>query len=180
MTHAAWLLALLLAAPSASAADKDKEKDKKKPEAAAKTAVSAEDLVRQADEKAAGGDAAGAKELPEKALARIADIDFVRLAGLVATLGEGADAAIIGSATDVARAEADGAAVAERAFTIEEDHQGQGLARGIDVTARYNGCGGAGRVRGEGGRGEQEKEKKRDVQAILHSSGWSCCRARFA
>jgi Tfp pilus assembly protein PilF len=71
MTHAAWLLALLLAAPSVSAADKDKdkEKDKKKPEAAAKTAVSAEDLVRQADEKAAAGDAAGAKELLEKAAA---------------------------------------------------------------------------------------------------------------
>jgi len=71
MTHAAWLLALLLfAAPSASAADnKDKDKDKKKPEAAAKTAVSAEDLVKQADEKGAAGDAAGAKELLEKAAA---------------------------------------------------------------------------------------------------------------
>ena len=67
MTHAAWLLALLLVSPSA--ADKDKEKDKKKPEAAAKAAVSAEDLVRQADEKAAAGDAAGAKELLEKAAA---------------------------------------------------------------------------------------------------------------
>jgi tetratricopeptide (TPR) repeat protein len=69
MTHAAWLLALLLAAPSASAAEKDKEKDKKKPEPAAKAAVSADDLVRQADEKAAAGDAAGAKELLEKAAA---------------------------------------------------------------------------------------------------------------
>ncbi|HZM51365.1 MAG TPA: hypothetical protein VFE68_12765, partial [Vicinamibacteria bacterium] len=68
MTHAAWLLALLLlASPSASAADKDKEKDKKKPEAAAKTAVSADDLVKQAEEKAAAGDTAGAKELFEKA-----------------------------------------------------------------------------------------------------------------
>src|SRR5258706_413927 len=67
MTHAAWLLALLLVSPSA--ADKDKEKDKKKPEAAAKAAVSAEDLVRQAEEKAAAGDAAGAKELLEKAAA---------------------------------------------------------------------------------------------------------------
>jgi len=69
MTHAAWLLALLLlAAPSASAADnKDKDKDKKKPDAAAKTAVSADDLVKQAEEKAAAGDTAGAKELFEKA-----------------------------------------------------------------------------------------------------------------
>src|SRR6266545_2254903 len=67
MTHAAWLLALLLVSPSA--ADKDKEKDKKKPEAAAKAGVSAEDLVRQADEKTAAGDAAGAKELLEKAAA---------------------------------------------------------------------------------------------------------------
>src|ERR1041385_2413017 len=45
MTHAAWLLALLLVSPSA--ADKDKEKDK----------------------KTAAGDAAGAKELLEKAAA---------------------------------------------------------------------------------------------------------------
>jgi tetratricopeptide (TPR) repeat protein len=71
MTHAAWLLALLLAVPSTAAAqkDKDKDKDKKKQEAAAKTTVSAEDLVRQAEEKAAAGDAAGAKELMEKAAA---------------------------------------------------------------------------------------------------------------
>src|SRR5258707_3122867 len=67
MTHVACLRALLLA--SRCAADKDKEKDKKKPEAAAKAAVSAEDLVRQAEEKAAAGDAAGAKELLEKAAA---------------------------------------------------------------------------------------------------------------
>lgn len=67
MTHAAWLLALLLLAPGA--ADKEKDKDKKKPpETAAKTAVSAEDLVRQADEKSAAGDAAGAKELLQKAV----------------------------------------------------------------------------------------------------------------
>lgn len=68
MTHAAWLLALLLVTPLA--AEKDKDKDKKKPETAAKpAAVSVDDLVRQADEKAAAGDAAGAKELLQKAAA---------------------------------------------------------------------------------------------------------------
>ena len=68
MTHLVWLLAFVLASPAA--ADKDKDKDKKKaPEKAALAAVSAEDLVKQADEKAAAGDAAGAKELLEKAAA---------------------------------------------------------------------------------------------------------------
>jgi tetratricopeptide (TPR) repeat protein len=68
MTHAAWLLAFVLAAPIA--ADKDKDKDKKKPaEAPAKVTVSAEDLVRQAEEKVAAGDAAGAKDLLQKAAA---------------------------------------------------------------------------------------------------------------
>jgi tetratricopeptide (TPR) repeat protein len=67
MTHVAWLLALLLVAPAG--ADKDKEKDKKKPETAKTATVSVEDLVRQADEKSAAGDAAGAKELLERAAA---------------------------------------------------------------------------------------------------------------
>ena len=44
MTHAAWLLAFLLAAPVA-ARTKDKDKDKKKPEASAKVTVSVDDLV---------------------------------------------------------------------------------------------------------------------------------------
>ena len=64
MTHAAWLLAFLLAAPAAADKDKDKDKDKKKPEAAAKVTVSVEDLVRQADEKLAAGDAAGGQGAP--------------------------------------------------------------------------------------------------------------------
>ena len=67
MTQAAWLLALLLFTPIA--AEKDKDKDKKKADAPAKTTVSVEDLVRQADEKTAAGDAAGAKDLLEKAAA---------------------------------------------------------------------------------------------------------------
>ncbi|HEX5674096.1 MAG TPA: GNAT family N-acetyltransferase [Azonexus sp.] len=68
------------------------------------------------------------KELPEGPLNRIDRIDFVHLAALVVTLGVGADAAIIGSATYVADDDADGAKAAEVAFTIEEDFQGQGLA----------------------------------------------------
>ena len=68
------------------------------------------------------------KELPEGPLNRIASIDFVQLAGLVVTVGEGADEVIIGSATYVADSAADGAKQAEVAFTIEEEYQGQGLA----------------------------------------------------
>src|SRR5204863_5753067 len=63
MTHAAWLLALLIAAPAA-AADKPQ-----KPAAAAKAGVSADDLVKQADEKAAAGDKEGAKALLQQAAA---------------------------------------------------------------------------------------------------------------
>jgi tetratricopeptide (TPR) repeat protein len=66
MIHLVWLLAFVLASPAA--ADKDKDKDKKKaPEKAA--AVSAEDLVKQADAKVTAGDAAGAKELLQQAAA---------------------------------------------------------------------------------------------------------------
>ncbi len=67
-------------------------------------------------------------ELPEGPLNRIHAIDMVRLAALVVTLGEGADQAIIGSATYVADEAADGIRTAEVAFTVEEDFQGQGLA----------------------------------------------------
>lgn len=67
-------------------------------------------------------------QLPEGPLNRIDAIDFVRLAALVVTLGEGADEIIIGSATYVADDAADGARIAEVAFTVEEDFQGQGLA----------------------------------------------------
>ena len=68
------------------------------------------------------------KELPEGPLSRIDRIDFVRLAALVATLGSGAAETIIGSATYVADTAPAGARVAEVAFMIEEDYQGQGLA----------------------------------------------------
>ncbi|MDM0116744.1 GNAT family N-acetyltransferase [Variovorax sp. J22R133] len=68
------------------------------------------------------------KELPERAFERIAEIDFINLAGLVVTVGVGADETVIGSASYVGHAEDDGAMVAEMAFTVEEDFQGQGLA----------------------------------------------------
>jgi GNAT superfamily N-acetyltransferase len=69
------------------------------------------------------------KELPEGPLNRIDKIDFTHLAGLVVTVGSGADETVIGSATYVVEpAPDDGAPVAEVAFTIEEDYQGQGLA----------------------------------------------------
>ena len=70
------------------------------------------------------------KSLPEGPLNRIDKIDFVHLAGLVVSVGNGADETVIGSATYVVEAAPEGdALVAEVAFTIEEDFQGQGLAR---------------------------------------------------
>jgi RimJ/RimL family protein N-acetyltransferase len=68
------------------------------------------------------------REIPASAFERIAAIDFERLAGLVVTIGSGADEAVIGSATYVGSVAGDGAKVAEVAFTIEEDYQRQGLA----------------------------------------------------
>jgi RimJ/RimL family protein N-acetyltransferase len=68
------------------------------------------------------------KEIPPRALDRIAQIDFAHLAGLVATIGSGADETVIGGATYVADGAGDGKRAAEVAFTIEEDYQGQGLA----------------------------------------------------
>ena len=69
------------------------------------------------------------KELPERAFKRIAEIDFVNLAGLVVTIGAGET--VIGGASYVGHTADDGAKVAEVAFTIEEDFQGQGLAGGL-------------------------------------------------
>ena len=68
------------------------------------------------------------KELPEGPLERIDRIDFVRLLGLVATIGSGEDQVVIGSSTYVADDAGDGVRAAEIAFTVEEDYQGQGLA----------------------------------------------------
>jgi RimJ/RimL family protein N-acetyltransferase len=67
------------------------------------------------------------KEIPERALARIAEIDFENLLGLVATVGEGAAETVIGSCTYVANPVTDGVKSAEVAFTILEEYHGQGL-----------------------------------------------------
>jgi RimJ/RimL family protein N-acetyltransferase len=83
------------------------------------------------------------KELPEKALERIGAIDFVHLAGLVATIDTGADETVIGTATFVGELAAEGVHSAEVAFTIEEDYQRQGLAgrllRALATIARRHG-----------------------------------------
>lgn len=68
------------------------------------------------------------KEIPEQAFERIAEIDFVNLAGLVVTIGSGDEETVIGGASYVGRTADDGAKVAEVAFTVEKDFQGQGLA----------------------------------------------------
>jgi len=68
------------------------------------------------------------KEIPESALARIAAIDFVNTAGLVATIGSGGSETVIGGASYIGGVADDGERFAEVAFTIEEDYQGQGLA----------------------------------------------------
>jgi RimJ/RimL family protein N-acetyltransferase len=83
------------------------------------------------------------KEIPESALERIAAIDFVHLAGLVATIGAGSDETVIGGASYVGGVADDGKRFAEVAFTIEEDYQGQGLAtqlfRALAAIARRHG-----------------------------------------
>ena len=68
------------------------------------------------------------KEIPERAFERLSDIDFVGIAGLVVTIANGDGEVIIGGASYVGRVAQDGARVAEVAFTVEEDFQGQGLA----------------------------------------------------
>ena len=68
------------------------------------------------------------KEIPPRALDRIAEIDFVRVTGLVATIGSGDDEIVIGGASYFGSVAANGKRFAEVAFTIEEDFQGQGLA----------------------------------------------------
>ena len=68
------------------------------------------------------------KEIPQNAFEQIAAIDFVELAGLVATVGTGSDETVIGGASYVGGIAEDGKRFAEVAFTVEEDYQGQGLA----------------------------------------------------
>ena len=69
MTAFAWILvAALVSAGPADDKSKDKDKDKKAPEKAA-AATTPEELYRQADEKAAGGDLEGAANLLRRAAA---------------------------------------------------------------------------------------------------------------
>lgn len=70
-------------------------------------------------------------ELTEGDLKRITEIDFEREVGLVVTLGSGDGEVIIGAGRYFAFAGADGQRRAEVAFLVEEDYQGQGLARTI-------------------------------------------------
>jgi RimJ/RimL family protein N-acetyltransferase len=71
---------------------------------------------------------ASLRHVPEHELARLDEVDFVHVAGLVVTIGSGSDETIIGGTTYIADTAVDGTRVAEVAFTIEEDYQGQGLA----------------------------------------------------
>lgn len=83
------------------------------------------------------------KGIPPRALERIAEIDFVHVNGLVATIGAGSDEIVIGGASYYGGVAADGERFAEVAFTVEEDYQGQGLAtklfRALATIARRHG-----------------------------------------
>jgi len=68
------------------------------------------------------------KSLSSTELDRITASDFVNFVSLAAIVGSGPDEIVIGGASYVALPSPDGAHVAEVAFTIEEDYQGQGLA----------------------------------------------------
>jgi RimJ/RimL family protein N-acetyltransferase len=68
------------------------------------------------------------KEIGERALGRIAEIDFVNLCGLVATVGSGTGETVIAAGTYVVHPTPGDIKTAEVAFTVEEDYQGQGLA----------------------------------------------------
>jgi hypothetical protein len=60
------------------------------------------------------------KSIPERAFERIAEIDFVNLAGLVVTIGCGADETVIGVPATSARSGAGGAREAEVAFALQK------------------------------------------------------------
>lgn len=69
------------------------------------------------------------KELTEDDLNRLAGVDFVDAVVLVVAKEDGAgEEILLGGVSYYARTAADGSRVAEVAFTIEEDVQGQGLA----------------------------------------------------
>ena len=70
-------------------------------------------------------------ELTGDDLKRLTEIDFESEVGLVVTCGTGTDEAIIGSGRYFAFDGADGRRLAEVAVVVEEDYQGQGMARMI-------------------------------------------------
>ena len=82
-------------------------------------------------------------ELTGDDLKRLTEIDFESEVGLVVTRGAGDDEAIIGSGRYFAYQGADGRRLAEVAFVVEEDYQGQGMAgmilRHLTVIARDRG-----------------------------------------
>ncbi len=67
-------------------------------------------------------------ELTEADLDRLCNPDFRERVVLVVTQDSGGDEIIVGSGGYVAHAAADGAHVAEVAFTVEEDVHGQGIS----------------------------------------------------
>jgi GNAT superfamily N-acetyltransferase len=68
-------------------------------------------------------------DLTEGDLKRITEIDFEREVGLVVTLGSGDEEIIIGSGRYFVLGGKEGERHAEVAFMVEEDYQGQGMAR---------------------------------------------------
>ncbi|MBI5582182.1 MAG: GNAT family N-acetyltransferase [Deltaproteobacteria bacterium] len=70
-------------------------------------------------------------ELTEKDMKKLTEIDFEREVALVVTLGSRSNEVIIGSGRYFAFEGTDGQRHAEVAFLVEEDYQGQGLARTI-------------------------------------------------
>ena len=70
-------------------------------------------------------------ELTDGDLKKFTEIDFDQEVGLVVTLGSDAEEVIIGSGRYFAFKGTDGEGHGEVAFTVEEDYQGQGLARTI-------------------------------------------------
>ena len=68
------------------------------------------------------------KDLSTEELGRLSGVDFSHAVVLVAAIGSGANERLIGGASYYVHDAADGARVAEIAFTVEEGSQGQGLS----------------------------------------------------
>jgi len=75
------------------------------------------------------------RELSDADLDRLDGTDFVNSVVLAVAHGEGDDEELIGGVSYYVRRARDGARVAEIAFTIEEDYQGQGLASKLMAVA---------------------------------------------